>query len=94
MNFGQAIEALKYGERVTRLGWNDKGTFLYYVPGGEFNPRMGIEANLVNGFGYGTVEYKGYIAMKTAQSKAILWLASQTDMLAEDWAIVHQTQHC
>lgn len=89
MNFGQAIEALKYGERVTRLGWNDKGTFLYYVSGGVFNPCMGIEANLVNGFGYEAVVYEGYIAMKTAQGNVVLWLASQMDMLAEDWAIVH-----
>ena len=34
------------------------------------------------------VEYGAYIAMKTAQGNVVPWLASQTDMLAEDWTIV------
>jgi len=36
MNFGQAIEALKQGKKVTRTGWNGKGMFLYYVPAAEY----------------------------------------------------------
>ena len=33
MNFGQAIEALKNGKKVARVGWNGKGMFLYMTPG-------------------------------------------------------------
>ena len=36
----------------------------------------------------GLVEYGAYIAMKTTQGNVVPWLASQTDMLAEDWMIV------
>jgi hypothetical protein len=34
------------------------------------------------------VPYCAYIAMKTAQDNVVPWLASQTDMLAQDWEIV------
>ena len=36
----------------------------------------------------GLVEYGAYIAMKTAQGNVVPWLASQTDMLSEDWNVV------
>ena len=35
----------------------------------------------------GKVAYGGYIAMKTAQGNVVPWLASQTDVLAEDWCV-------
>ena len=78
MNFGQAIEALKNGKKVARVGWNGRGMFLYYVPVGAYAPCTEI----------GLVEYGAYIAMKTAQENVVPWLASQTDMLAEDWDVV------
>lgn len=36
MDFGEAIKALKAGERVARSGWNGKGMFLYYVPANKY----------------------------------------------------------
>lgn len=36
MNFGQAIEALKAGQKVSRKGWNGKGMFVYYVPANKY----------------------------------------------------------
>ena len=86
MNFGQAIEALKNGKKVARVGWNGKGMFLYYVPVGAYAPCTEIAASLVNE--NGLVEYGAYIAMKTAQGNVVPWLASQTDILAEDWYVV------
>ena len=47
MNFGQAIEALKNGKKVARVGWNGKGMFLYYVPVGAYAPCTEIAANVV-----------------------------------------------
>ena len=85
MTFGIAIEALKKGKKVARAGWNGKGMFLYYVPVGAYAPCTEIAASLVNE--NGLVEYGAYIAMKTAQGNVVTWLASQTDMLAEDWII-------
>jgi hypothetical protein len=70
MNFGEAIEALKAGERVTRLGWNGKDMWLaLQVP--DEHSKMTLP----------------YIYMKTAQGDLVPWLASQSDMLAEDWAL-------
>ena len=46
MNFGEALEALKLGKKVTRAGWNGKGMFLFLVPGSTFQvnrpPLLGI----------------------------------------------------
>ena len=86
LTFGQAIEALKQGKKVARAGWNGKGMFLFLVPGSTFKvnraPLLGIcpEGTEVN--------YCSHIDMKTADDKVVPWLASQTDVLAEDWDIV------
>lgn len=86
MNFGDALAGLKQGKRVARHGWNGKGMFLFLVPGSTFEvsrpPLLGIypEGTVIN--------YQPHIDMKTAQDTVVPWLASQTDVLAEDWAIV------
>lgn len=77
LTFGLAIEAMKKGHRVARRGWNGKGMWLRgVIPGGDNKDfDLGME-NLP------------YIEMKTADNKLVPWLASQTDMLAEDWEVV------
>ncbi|WP_276914098.1 DUF2829 domain-containing protein [Aneurinibacillus aneurinilyticus] len=84
MNFGQAIEALKQGKQVAREGWNGKGMFLYLIRGNE------LAAALKYGFGeyHGEPTFTDLVVMKTTDNKLAGWLASQTDMLAEDWVIV------
>lgn len=86
MNFGQAIEALKSGKRVSRAGWNGKGMFLYFVPASTFKvsrpPLLGI-------YPEGTeISYQAHVDMKTADGRCVPWLCSQSDMLAEDWEVV------
>lgn len=86
MNFGEALTALKDGQKVARDGWNGKGMFLFLVPGSTFKvnrpPLLGI-------YPEGTsIDYCPHIDMKTADGKIVPWLASQTDVLAEDWHIV------
>jgi hypothetical protein len=83
MNFGDALKALKSGHSVARAGWNGKGMFLFLVPGSTFKvnrpPLLGI-------YPEGTeINYCPHIDMKTADGMVVPWLASQTDMLAEDW---------
>ena len=86
MNFGNAIEALKEGKRVARAGWNGKGMFLFLVPGSNF---IVNREPLLSIMGEGAqITYRPHIDMKDAEGKVVPWLASQTDMLAEDWAIV------
>lgn len=85
MDFGTAIMNLKAGHRVSRNGWNGKGMFLYYVPAAAYPPCTEVAKTA---FGGEDVPYGAYIAMKTAQGNVVPWLASQTDMLAEDWYVV------
>ena len=85
MNFGLAIEAMKLGMKVARRGWNGKGMFLYHVPAAAYPPSTDVA---YEAFGGKNVPYGAYIAMKTAQGNVVPWLASQTDMLADDWYMV------
>ena len=95
MTFGMATEAMKRGKKVTRRGWNGKGMFLWLKPAANIKAEWCkdemlkglVEANGGEIIGLGT------ICMYTHDAtgrKAILtgWLASQSDMLSEDWAIV------
>lgn len=92
LNFGLALEALKKGHRVARAGWNGKGMWLC-LGGGKENVKAGDFWNphthafaISNG---GMAEVLPTIIMKTADDKVLMgWLASQTDMLADDWQIV------
>jgi hypothetical protein len=86
MNFGGALHILKQGGCVARLGWNGKGMYLYLVPGSKFQVSRPPLSKLVEP---GTeVEYLPHIDMKTAGGQFVPWLASQTDVLAEDWIVV------
>lgn len=85
-SFSVALDIVKGGGRMRRLGWNGKDTFIFLVPGSRFTvnrpPLLGI-------YPEGTeVEYHAHIDMKTAQGYAVPWLASQADLLAEDWVDV------
>ncbi|WP_307894058.1 DUF2829 domain-containing protein [Bacillus swezeyi] len=84
MEFETALFLLKKGYKVARRGWNGKGMFLYYVPANSYPAQT--EAAKEH-FG-DMVDYGAYIAMKTAQGNVVPWLASQTDVLAEDWEII------
>lgn len=79
LNFGQALEALKAGKRVARDGWNGKGMHLYLEDMLSVKVRGGAFKGEVR-------KYEPVICMYTAQGKHQPgWLASQADMLAEDW---------
>lgn len=86
LSFGEAIQELKLGHKVARAGWNGKGMFLFLVPGSTFKVNR---APLLGIYPEGTeINYHAHIDMKTADNQIVPWLASQTDMLAEDWCIV------
>ena len=86
MNFSQALESIKLGSRVAREGWNGKKMFLFLVPGSRFRVNR---APLLGIYPEGTeVDYCPHIDMKTADDRIVPWLASQTDLLADDWVVV------
>ena len=80
LTFGIALELLKKGKKVARTGWNGKGMYLFLAAGED----------LTNCLSKGDMpQCVDSICMKTAQNTIVIgWLASQTDMLAEDWIIV------
>ncbi|CAD5376725.1 Gp49 [Pseudomonas sp. OF001] len=93
MTFGQAIEALKAGLRVARAGWNGKGMWLAYTPGSEFAPELAkpghAAAHRAKEAPGDNVRLLPHIDMRAADGSMVIgWLASQTDMLAEDWLVV------
>ena len=84
MAFGDALEAMKCGERVARKGWNGKGQYVFLAHEPDFVTDADISA-----FDQMEVEVCDVLVLKTAQDKfQVGWLATQTDMLAEDWYIV------
>ena len=94
MNFGGAIAALKEGKKVSRMGWNGKGMYLflierYYCYDAETVEKIGECAFWDDDLKKDVVEILPSIAMRTADKKLLIgWLASQTDMLSEDWIII------
>ena len=84
MNFGDALGHLRAGQKVFRKGWNGANQFLYLVEGSTFTvdrkPLLGI-------YPRGTeINYLAHIDIKTVDGSCVPWLASQTDILAQDWA--------
>jgi len=93
-NFGQAIEALKLGYLVERCGWNGKWMWLALTEGSTIareHARSGAVKALANSTNEATVTINAHIDMRTADCSICCgWLASQADMLAEDWIIFDQ----
>jgi hypothetical protein len=93
MDFGGAIRALKAGKKVARVGWNGKGMWLAYTPGSEF-PAEHAKANHAAAHRAKeapdeNVRLLPHIDMRAADGSMVIgWLASQTDMLSDDWMVV------
>lgn len=89
-DFSEALARLKAGARVAREGWNGKGMWLTLSPGGVIPFEQFWSPNnkaFAQEQPQGRAEVLPYIMMKTADDKIVPWLASQTDLLAEDWVI-------
>lgn len=84
LTFGMALEALKAGERVARAGWNGKGMWLCMIHRAAWH----VDPQVNKPMGEHSLNALPWIGMKTVDSGFVPWLASQTDMLAEDWSIV------
>ena len=83
LKFGDVIDALELGKRVSRTEWNKGGVYLKLVGNSEY----GFTENL-NDIKHSVDEYLPWIGIKTADNKFVPWSASQTDILAKDWHIL------
>ncbi len=83
-DFGRALRVLKDGGCVTRGGWNGAHMCLVLIPGSHFEVSAGrpLAVHLPVGT---PVDYRAHIDMLTADGSLVPWLASQSDVLAEDW---------
>ncbi len=94
MNFSHALQALKDGHRVARRGWNGKGMFIFLVkgsvdPAGTIPNFQEVDTRFYEIGDKDTTTRLPCIGIMTASGSILYcWLASQTDMLAEDWEIV------
>lgn len=86
MTFGLALEALRRGLKVARAGWNGKNQFLFLVKGESLEYETSANLACLEEV---EVHHPDVIAIKTTIGDIqVGWIASQTDMLAEDWKIV------
>lgn len=102
MSFGDAIEAVKSGKLVARVGWNGKGMFVFQRPEDSLSTEMIINRvkSLPDSFKRwvekncgksetNMIKFNAYLCMKAADGSITNgWLASQIDILSEDWVIV------
>lgn len=83
LNFGLAIEAAKKGKKISRAGWNGKGQYVQLATCISYTDPAGAVVN---------AEHKAIgnqaLAFVGTSGVQLGWLASQADMLADDWTIV------
>lgn len=87
MDFGKALERLRDGDRLAREGWNGKGMFVVLQAGYPDGIPINANTSQATGIKQGTVcRFRPYLMMRTVNGEFVPWVASQTDLLAEDWA--------
>lgn len=88
-DFGWALVMLRDGMRLARKGWNGRGMFIVLQQG--YPDGIGLNKNTAEatGLSEGSVwRFRPYLMMFTAQQDFVPWVASQTDLLADDWETV------
>lgn len=81
MDFSQALELCKDGQRITRKNWNGKGMFVFYVA--HWTPLSYVDQDKTHDF-----NISPFLAMKNVAGNIIPWVASQTDILGDDWVVL------
>lgn len=80
MDFGSALKALKQGAKAARKGWNGKGIYIE-MQKPDAHSKMTLP--------YLYIVTDGLITTNPDAPRGVVpWLASQTDLLAEDWYVV------
>jgi len=86
LDFSDALKALKNGKKVARKGWNGKGMWIKLVAQDHYELLDATISEFKRGPDW---NLESFIVMYTAQDKLQPgWLASQADMLAEDWEVL------
>lgn len=94
MRFGEAIEYARNGKRIAREGWNGRGMYVYMtegrtIPTDVWVARLPSQETTEAEKERGHIIVGDHLDMMSAQGVRIIgWLASQTDMLADDWYVL------
>lgn len=83
MNFGEALENLKQGKKVARQGWNGKNQYIELATNISYKNAN----NEIININHDTMGNKA-IAFVGTSGVQLGWLASQADMLSEDWVVI------
>lgn len=94
LTFGDAIQAAKQGHKVARRGWSGRGMWVIYNAGSKGQTHAMFDGSVYKNHGVDECEILPNFDMYTVNlegRRAMLvgWAASQTDMLANDWAIIN-----
>lgn len=83
MDFGKAIQLLKEGKKVQREGWNGKNQYIELATSISYINTKGEFVNAKHeAIGNCAIAFVGTSGVQLG------WLASQADMLANDWRLV------
>jgi hypothetical protein len=83
MNFGEALELLKKGKKVARKGWNGKNQYIELATNVSYKNPQGEIVNVDHAqMGNKAIAFVGTSGVQLG------WLASQSDMLSNDWEVV------
>lgn len=89
LDFSQALSFCKVGKKIARKGWNGKKMWVCLQPGYPDGISINKNTSLATGIPEGTAgKFRPYLLMFTAQGDFVPWVASQSDLLAEDWELV------
>lgn len=82
MTFGEAIEKAKEGKRIQRSGWNGKDQYIELATAISYMNSLGEIVNVEHdAIGNQAFAFVGTSGVQLG------WLASQADMLANDWRV-------
>lgn len=88
ITFSKALEAVKEGRKISREGWNGKGMFVVYQKAYPQGIPINKNTSEATGIPEGTIcRFHPYLMMCTVDGSFVPWLASQTDILADDWSV-------
>ncbi|MFI6814443.1 DUF2829 domain-containing protein [Nonomuraea sp. NPDC050328] len=86
MDFSEALDQLMRGNRMNRRGWNGRGMYVVLQHGYPDGIPINANTAAATGLPEGTVcKFRPYLMMKTVDDEFVPWVASQTDILANDW---------
>lgn len=88
MNFGEALNCVKNGEKIARKNWNGKNQYVFLIQAKDL---MDTVAKYIDT----PVMITSVLAIKTTSNQVqVGWLATQSDMLSDDWYVVGGEEEC